>query len=489
MAKVMFCDQCGAPLPDAGAFCERCGAPRPSEDRAEPEAMPPGDTGKMGTVPLAYGAPTQVTSTQNPYASPAGQHSSKGIVKWVFLGMLMALLLVGAGFAMGLFGKPGAGEVHVVATKASPSDGGTATASAQEVAEGTGVTLTATPSDGYEFVNWTLEGANAKIDDANSAKAMLTVGTADVTVTANFRKGAETDDADDEKAAEDEKKEKKEEPKSEAKTDAYTLPDSDRRRYSKSELSGLSDWELRVARNEIYARHGYRFESADLQAHFEGCSWYEPTTPTGEFDEGLLNDIERYNVGLILSLESNEDEYVLPESSVRRYSYSEVAGLSDWDLKVARNEIYARHGYRFESSDLQSHFDGCSWYEARTPAGQFDDGLLNDIEKQNIELISSIENRDQKATPKYATGYVLSDSDTHRYTRSELSSLSSWELRIARNEIYARHGYIFESDDLREHFENCGWYSPNPRFSPGEFDDSLLNDIERANVDLISSME
>ena len=416
MGNTKFCEQCGAPLPDDGRFCEKCGAPRP-----DGEAV--GDTGKMGTVPLATPAP-RAGSTPDPYDTGSRQGSPNGIVKWVLLGMLAALLLVFAGFAMGWFGK-------------SPGTDAQA------------------PVDG-----------KASVDG---------------------EKKAEKVEATDK--AEEKKTETAKETTPSAKTDAYTLPDSDKRRYSKSELSGMSDAELRIARNEIYARHGYRFMSSDLQAHFEGCSWYDPTTAPGEFDEGLLSGIERDNVSLILSLESHEGEYVLPDSSVRRYSRSEISGLSSWELKVARNEIYARHGRQFDSEDLRNYFAGCSWYEGRTPPSKFDEGLLNDIEKQNIELIASVENGGSKATPKYATGYVLSDSDTHRYTRSELSGLSSWELKVARNEIYARHGYVFKSDDLREHFGNCSWYSPNPRYSPGEFDESLLNDIERANVDLISSME
>ena len=51
------------------------------------------------------------------------------------------------------------------------------------------------------------------------------------------------------------------------------------------------------------------------------------------------------------------------------------------------------------------------------------------------------------------------------------------------------HGYVFESEELRDYFESQSWYHPNPRFSPGEFDEGVLSDIERTNIDLIVSME
>ena len=63
------------------------------------------------------------------------------------------------------------------------------------------------------------------------------------------------------------------------------------------------------------------------------------------------------------------------------------------------------------------------------------------------------------------------------------------EVRRIGLTIDARHGYVFESEELRDYFESQSWYHPNPRFSPGEFDEGVLSDIERTNIDLIVSME
>ncbi|GAE28224.1 hypothetical protein JCM9140_4434 [Halalkalibacter wakoensis JCM 9140] len=79
----------------------------------------------------------------------------------------------------------------------------------------------------------------------------------------------------------------------------YLFYDSHIRRLSSSELSGLSDWELRIARNEIFARHGYVFESGDLTRYFYSKAWYSPN----DSYNGALNAIEEYNVALIRSFE------------------------------------------------------------------------------------------------------------------------------------------------------------------------------------------
>ena len=87
----------------------------------------------------------------------------------------------------------------------------------------------------------------------------------------------------------------------------YVLADSSVRRYTTAELSSLSDWELYLARNEIYARHGREFSSADLRRHFEGTSWYQPSYTPEEFDaaSGILSDVEQANIETILSVEQD----------------------------------------------------------------------------------------------------------------------------------------------------------------------------------------
>jgi hypothetical protein len=79
-----------------------------------------------------------------------------------------------------------------------------------------------------------------------------------------------------------------------ATTSAFVFPDSDRRLLTAADLSKLSKPELRIAKNEIFARRGRYFEAPDLKARFERYSWYSPTTWNPK-----LNSIEEANVALI----------------------------------------------------------------------------------------------------------------------------------------------------------------------------------------------
>lgn len=83
--------------------------------------------------------------------------------------------------------------------------------------------------------------------------------------------------------------------------------------------------------------------------------------------------------------------YILPESDARYLSDADIASLSLKDLNYAKNEIYARHGRRFKSNELQQYFDSQSWYTGQYDPDDFDtnysQSVLNDYEKKNAELL------------------------------------------------------------------------------------------------------
>lgn len=84
----------------------------------------------------------------------------------------------------------------------------------------------------------------------------------------------------------------------------YILPESDERLYTKFELSNLTKNQLAIARNEIYAKHGYIFsKNKNMREYFEGKSWYVGTTPAKDFDESVFNQYEKKNIDLIVELE------------------------------------------------------------------------------------------------------------------------------------------------------------------------------------------
>ena len=90
--------------------------------------------------------------------------------------------------------------------------------------------------------------------------------------------------------------------------------------------------------------------------------------------------------------EQSSGDYILPQSDRVLLSNADLIGLSKDELRLARNEIYARHGRLFTSEDLQAYFDKQSWYYGYIPAGQFSESLLNEVERANVNTIKAYEN-------------------------------------------------------------------------------------------------
>ena len=88
---------------------------------------------------------------------------------------------------------------------------------------------------------------------------------------------------------------------------------------------------------------------------------------------------------------SEENEYVLPDSAKRKLKKSDLKGLSKEELRIARNEIYARHGRMFDDKKLQKYFDSQSWYDGTVPVSEFSEDVLSSVEKKNVAFIRQFE--------------------------------------------------------------------------------------------------
>lgn len=86
----------------------------------------------------------------------------------------------------------------------------------------------------------------------------------------------------------------------------YILPNSAEEYVTREDLEGLSQRELRLARNEILARHGRKFGDSDLTTYFESKDWYEGIIEAEIFDAEHLDELNEYevsNVNFILRVE------------------------------------------------------------------------------------------------------------------------------------------------------------------------------------------
>ena len=71
-----------------------------------------------------------------------------------------------------------------------------------------------------------------------------------------------------------------------------------------------------------------------------------------------------------------------------------------------------------------------------------------------------------------------------KYSENRLLTLDSAELRIMRNQIFAQYGYIFQSPELKDHFNQKDWYNPTRNSV-----DTLLTELDKENIALVRKYE
>ena len=80
----------------------------------------------------------------------------------------------------------------------------------------------------------------------------------------------------------------------------------------------------------------------------------------------------------------------LPQSSTRPLTEDDISTLALNEIRIARNEIFARNGRSFRSPELVAHFSRFSWYR---PTGF--EVELTKIEQENVDFLKAAEERMQ----------------------------------------------------------------------------------------------
>lgn len=120
-----------------------------------------------------------------------------------------------------------------------------------------------------------------------------------------------------------------------------------------------------------------------------------------------------------------------------------------------------------------------------------DTGVKKETAKENTKQTDGEQEKEtekEAKTPGKEDSYIFPESNTRLLTQEEIKKHTKEELRIARNEIYARHGLIFEVEDLQKYFEKQRWYKPS--VSIKDFDKKInMSEIEEKNVIAIRGVE
>lgn len=85
---------------------------------------------------------------------------------------------------------------------------------------------------------------------------------------------------------------------------------------------------------------------------------------------------------------NNNGGFIFPNSDSSYLSNAQVSALSDNDLQLAINEIYARRGRIFKDASLNAYYNSQSWYEGKYTAEEFEKNVkFNTYEQKNLQLL------------------------------------------------------------------------------------------------------
>jgi hypothetical protein len=231
-----------------------------------------------------------------------------------------------------------------------------------------------------------------------------------------------------------------------------------------------AEWNVLVA--EIEAIHGKTFaDDSWLQQYFDERYWYKQNP---QYDAKKLSLVERRNLGIVSAAQKSQRKVALLPGDMELFENRAITeemlrGLSLHELRLLRNEVYARHGRVFRAQWLQQYFDMQPWYSADS---EFKDETLSGSDKTNVETIVKYENR------------IHEELSTKPVTRSLLEGLFVEDVGQMRQEIYARHGKVFKEPWLQKYFSSFDWYKANP-----DYTDASLSDIEKQNIATIAAYE
>ena len=148
---------------------------------------------------------------------------------------------------------------------------------------------------------------------------------------------------------------------------------------------------------EIYTKFGMKIAIDVLKKRFSNIT--KEDTKTVPKDNSTSNSYQNDDSIKNRTEDPTGGEYIIADSATRLLTTSDIQGLTARELNYAKNEIYARHGRKFDSQELRNYFESKSWYVEKYDGSVFDtnysDQLLSNIEKKNAEFLKDAENRAQ----------------------------------------------------------------------------------------------
>ncbi len=347
----------------------------------------------------------------------------------------------------------------------------------------------------------------------------------------------------------------------------YIFPEVDKELLTEEDVKDLPVELLAYGRYEILAKHGELFESEELKEYFGNQKWYFGFLSDEKEVEGLLNDIEKENLAFLEKKEKAEGGYELDQEDfdyeiVKKWLEGTYVAGEETTRKTSEKKTKETEAAKTAETEAPATEALVTEPATETPAteapetesvteapapepateapetepvteapvtepateaptepvteapaepeteehvtdGKFED--LSDVdlfslsqdelattvrEETETEAESETESETETESEIEAdtrSEYIFPDMDTRYLTQDEVSKLSLQAVCYAKNELYARHGRKFLSQELKDYFNDKTWYEGT--VDPDSFSPGVFNTYENDNLLLLVSAE
>ena len=306
----------------------------------------------------------------------------------------------------------------------------------------------------------------------------------------------------------------------------YIFPEVDKELLTEEDVKDLPAELLAYGRYEILAKHGELFESEELKEYFGNQKWYFGFLSDEKEVEGLLSDIEKENLAFLEKKEKAEGGYELDQKDfdyeiVKKWLEGTYVAGEETTRKTSEKKTKETEAAKTAETEVpatEAPTEPVTEAPATEPAteapaepeteedvtdGKFED--LSDVDLFSLsqdELATTVreepeteaESETESETETESeievdtrSEYIFPDMDTRYLTQDEVSKLSLQAVCYAKNELYARHGRKFLSQELKDYFNDKTWYEGT--VDPDSFSPGVFNTYENDNLLLLVSAE
>ena len=205
---------------------------------------------------------------------------------------------------------------------------------------------------------------------------------------------------------------------------------------------------------------------------------------------------DRNHVVMVYAVSTDLDIVVDEANYVGKYGYYAVTTFYDLSLDDSGNCVVDASNSEDTYNELTMNTHARDKWNSEYKVTYWGYESLTDVKRDNVDNYLSqydlIEVMDSSVKPVASTGnistnvdggMVAPDSDTDYLTEDQVKNMSQDEIQDAINEIYARHGYIFQTESLQRYYEQFSWYTPYS--GDQEKVKNLFNSVETANIMLL----